>query len=318
MVTDTKISDKTSFVFFGSGPVAAESLELLLDTYTVEAVITKPRPKWHKGISPVIDVVERKGITAYFVSNKNELDELLEKTVFKSDLGILIDFGIIVSNRVINSFKKGIINSHFSLLPEWRGADPITFSLLSGQKTTGVSLMLLTAGMDEGPLLCQVPVAITAHDTSQSLTQKLIKASDTLLKKTINPWCNGKINTISQSDIRLKEHDAVPTYSRKIEKKDGSINWQEPAELIERKVRAFLEWPKCQTKLGDINIIVTKSHVVTTDHKQTPGKISVIGDVIMVACAADSLAIDMLKPEGRKEMSSRDFLLGYRQKILDK
>src|SRR5882672_4684555 len=90
-------------------------------------------------------------------SNKTELDSLLGQLHFTSRLGVLIDFGVIVSQKAIDHFDLGIINSHFSILPEWRGADPITFSILSGQEETGVSLMLLVRAMDEGPLLAQVP-----------------------------------------------------------------------------------------------------------------------------------------------------------------
>src|SRR5687768_10593623 len=124
-------------VFFGSGPVAAESLRLLAQDFTIEAVITKPRAAHHKGDVPVLTLAESLGLPTETAYDKKSLDKLFETKAFKSRLGVLVDFGIIVSQAVIDYFPFGIVNSHFSLLPEWRGADPITFSILSGQKETG-------------------------------------------------------------------------------------------------------------------------------------------------------------------------------------
>src|SRR5690606_13053936 len=126
--------NKIPVVFFGSGPVAAKSLENMLPDFEIVAVVTKPKPAHHRGNFPVINVAENNNLPLYRVTNKQELTELIRTKPFKSEVAILIDFGIIVSQEVIDYFPKGIINSHFSLLPEWRGADPITFAILSGQK----------------------------------------------------------------------------------------------------------------------------------------------------------------------------------------
>ncbi|MEO6761067.1 MAG: formyltransferase family protein, partial [Candidatus Saccharimonadales bacterium] len=109
-------------VFFGSGPVAAKSLELLSKDFEISAVITKPKPSHHHGAFPVIDIASQLDLSLYTASNKQELSELFSNQTFASDLAVLIDFGIIVSQDVIDYFPKGIVNSHFSLLPEWRGA----------------------------------------------------------------------------------------------------------------------------------------------------------------------------------------------------
>ena len=128
------MNEKPSFVFFGSGPVAKRNLEQLLDSFQLEAIITKP--------ATLRDMAAIAGNAPVFaVQNKSELDELITTKKFTSQLGVLIDFGIIVSQKVIDSFPRGIVNSHFSLLPELRGADPISFAILEGLRETGVSLM---------------------------------------------------------------------------------------------------------------------------------------------------------------------------------
>lgn len=156
-----------SVVFFGSGPVAARSLQLLSERFTIEAVVTKPRPVHHRGNFPVIDTAEELKLPMHVVSNRSELSNLISTRPFTSQLGILIDFGILVGVDTIDYFPYGIVNSHFSVLPEWRGADPITFALLSGQPTTGVSLMMIDEGMDTGKILAtkvyRLPRTIRQH-----------------------------------------------------------------------------------------------------------------------------------------------------------
>lgn len=291
-------------VFFGSGPVAAKSLELLAKDFKIEAVVTKPKPGHHHGSFPVLDVASELNLPIHTVSNKAELSSLIATKSFTSTVGVLIDFGIIVAQDTIDYFPKGIVNSHFSLLPEWRGADPITFSILSGQKQTGVSLMLLVEAMDEGPLLSFGIQEIDVTDTSSSLTEKLIYLSAGLLKKELPRYINTEAKLINQSDIANQmniEYPSTPTYSRKLMKEDGRIDLAKPAERLEREIRAYMEWPKSYTTLTDKTVIITKAHVAKTLEPHELG----------LKTAEDYLVIDTLKPAGKKEMSAKDFLLGY-------
>lgn len=288
-----------SIVFFGSGPVAAKSLTLLAENFEVEAIITKPATAQEmtnaiQHVSPV-----------YSVSNKNELDNLISSKSFKSRLAILIDFGIIVSQTVIDAFPLGIINSHFSVLPEWRGADPISFAILSGQATTGVSLMLLDEGMDTGKILVTKSLGVDPRESTPSLTDKLVLLSDTLLTKIVPQYIAGDIKPRSQS------HPERATYSRKLTKDDGLIDWNKPADVIEREIRAFIDWPKSRTSLARKEIIITAAHVISENGK--PGTTEVRGKEIIVFCGKNALAIDRLKPAGKNEMTSEAFLAGHRQ-----
>ena len=302
---------KTSatFVFFGSGPVAAASLRLLAADFAIEAVTTKPRAPHHRGEVPVLAVAEELGLKVYTVSNKRELDELFAKKPVRSQLGILIDFGIIVSRAVIDYFPLGIVNSHFSVLPEWRGADPITFAILNGQATTGVSLMQLVAAMDEGPLLAYGEYDLPPDITTPELTEHLINFSHMLLQRTIPKYL---------ADGKPGEPQSVTgravSYSRKLTKADSLLDWHKPAAQLEREIRAFLDWPKSRATLGDTPVIITHAHAVpaSTPGAQ-PGDIETLKQgVIMVACGSDYLCIDRLKPAGKPEMTARAFLAGYK------
>lgn len=299
----TKISKP--IVFFGSGPVAAESLQLLAQDFIIEAVITKPRPAHHKGDVPVIRVAEKLGLPIYTVTNKKTLDELIETKPFKSDLAILIDFGIIVSKKAIDYFSLGIINSHFSLLPEWRGADPITFAILSGQKSTGVSLMMLVEAMDEGPLLGYGVFGLSDTITTPELTDELIKLSHALLVGIVPDYVAGHIAPQPQTT------GIEPTYSRKLTKEDGVINWLKPAENIEREIRGFIEWPKSRTTIAQRDVVITKAHVI--DLEGPTGTFVVHQKQLVAYCGDKALVVDSLKPAGKQEMTGQSFLAGYRQ-----
>lgn len=301
---------KTSetIVFFGSGPVAAASLHLLLQDFSIEAVITKPRAEHHKGSTPVVELTSHLKLPTFMATDRHSLDELFDTRPVKSRIAVLIDFGIIVSQKVIDFFPLGIINSHFSLLPEWRGADPITFSITSGQEKTGVSLMLLTAGLDEGEIIAQAPYSLSPAITTPQLTEELIDVSYNLVREVLPLYVTGKVQSMPQDPL------TPITYSRKLSKKDGALVWSKPAETLEREIRAFIEWPKSYTAFGDLEVIITKAHVL---HRAGPsGKRIIVNKKPAIYCGRHTLVIDRLKPAGKKEMTGEAFLIGYKQQFL--
>lgn len=300
----TKTSGKLQIVFFGSGPVAARSLKLLLQDFEVEAVITKPKPEHHRGDTPVLELCEKLKLKTFTPGNKKELSQLFQKKPVSSKLGIVIDYGIIIAQDVIDYFPLGIVNSHFSLLPQWRGADPITFSILSGQPATGVSLMLITAGLDEGPLLCQSPFLLPADITTPELTDTLIEISHASLKEILPMYVSGEVTP------REQDLSQPPTFSRKLTKEDGIIDWEKPAEELEREIRAFIEWPKSRATLVGKDVIITRAHIV--DEAGRPGKAIARGKELIVYCGGGALSIDMLKPAAKKEMTAEAFLAGHK------
>jgi methionyl-tRNA formyltransferase len=298
---------KIKIVFFGSGPVAAESLRLLCSNFDIEAVITKP--------STAKEMQDAWTISKQFsVNSKQDLDDLFETEKFESKVTILIDFGIIVSCKVIDYFPFGIVNSHFSLLPEWRGADPITYSILSGQKQTGVSLMLLTEKMDEGQLLAQSDQQIIVGETTSSLTKKLIGRSYAMLVAILPDYLDGKYGPAEQMEASMVTAD-FPSYSRKLEKLDGLIDWAKPASVIEREIRAFQPWPKSRTRLGDLEVIITRSKVKSQESRVNIGQVIIEDKSLLFQCGSGLLEILELQPAGKKPMTVEAFLAGYKNRI---
>jgi methionyl-tRNA formyltransferase len=218
-----------------------------------------------------------------------------------------VDYGVIISKKVIDFFDKGIINSHFSLLPEWRGADPITYSLLSGQNKTGVSLMLINEKLDDGPIIAQAIIPITNLNTNKSLTDSLISASNELLKTYTPLYLNGQI-------ISTPQINQLETYSRKIDKKDGYINFDKPAPVLEREIKAFNTWPKSHCKIGALEVVITSA---STKKGSTPvGEWIIDGNRLFVGCRASVLEILELKPIGKNTMPAESFINGYGNRFL--
>lgn len=318
--TTLNFGAKPSIVFFGTGSVAAESLELLAQSFEIEAVVTKPKPKHHRGSFPTLDVAKKIGAPIIFVTNQVSVSEKIVAKSFRSRVAVLIDFGIIVSQDVIDAFPLGIINSHFSLLPELRGADPITFALLSGQKQTGVTLMHLTLAMDEGPVL-----GFGVHEnidklTGPELTHNLIQLSYSLLRDLLPGYIAGDNEGHTPQE---KLHDLITdfdypshaSYTRKLSKTDSVLDFKKPAAQLEREIRAFIEWPKSRSSIAGKDVVITKAHCLPQSELQdtmlTIGKPFVYEKQLCIQTTKDILVVDTLKPAGKPEMTAAAFLAGH-------
>ena len=290
-------------VFFGSGPVAARSLELLLEWHVISAVVTKRTPPHHKEKAPVERIAEQYQLPILYADSKKELDSL---TLPSTDYGIVIDYGVIISGHTIDHFSLGIINSHFSILPEWRGADPITYALLSGQQKTGVSIMRIDEGLDTGPLLSTVEVPILQTDTNQSLTNKLVLASDTLLQTCLPKYSDGSLKVVQQP-----EH--IATYSQKLSKSSGVLMPERTATELARQIRAFSGWPGSRLLYRDTWITIIKAE--QSDAVVPLGELGIQNKALYFGCTDGSLVVHELQPAGKNIMSAAAFINGYAQKL---
>ncbi len=298
-----KTSEK--IIYFGSGDLAAKSLELLSQDFDFEAVITKPKKNNIQKVLPVFDVAKKLSIPTYFASNKSEVNSLFENNTFKANIGLLIDFGIIISDQTISKFKFGIVNSHFSVLPQWRGPDPITYTILSGQHSAGVSLMKIVEKMDEGPLLSYREININDTIINEELADELIYLSHNLINDTLPDFIDGKIELIDQSLT-----GKIISYSKIIKKTDGTVDFNKTAQDIERQIRAFSTWPKTRFNIDGVDVIITKAYVL--NRQGNPGDFFITNDsYIGFCCIENSLIIEEMLPAGRKKMSSKNYLIGH-------
>lgn len=297
---------KNSVVFFGNGPVAFESLKFLNDHFKIEAVVAKPESGRNDSTKLVPEFARDNNIALHLPATKDEFEEVTKLAQFSSLVGIVVDYGMIIPKNVFESFKLGVVNSHFSLLPKLRGADPITFSLLNSDSETGVSLMKIVEELDEGQLLAQSIYKIDSKETILSLTDSLVDLSNQMLLKIMPEYIAGKVKLFDQ-DV---EHQP-PTYSRKLTKQDGAVDWTKLATTLELEVRSFLGWPSSKAIIAGKEVTLTDVEVISSPQDTTPGQAFKSGKELAVVCGNNSaLLIKKLKPAGKKEMTGQAFLNG--------
>lgn len=311
---------KPQIVFFGTGPVSLACLEGIASAFTLEAIITKPdrvAPNGRTHAHPVREWAESRHIPVHQVGSKLELTNLFNGHTFTSSTGLVVDFGIIIPAAVIAAFPRGIINSHFSLLPLLRGADPIVFAILEGHTKTGVSLMKIVPALDEGDLIAQEEYPLAPDITAPLLTAALSDISNSLLQEYLGRYITDDIKSWPQ------DSQTTPTYTRRLTKTDGTLDWTKPAVRLEREVRAFLGWPGSRTRLFGREVTVTAARVVDQTEAATaaddvthldfrkPGTVfRGWPDRLFVVTGDGVLEILQLTPSGKRPMDTAAFLRG--------
>lgn len=254
----------------------------------------------------VVQVAEQHNIPVYLPSNPSDIKELLED--LKPDAGVLAAYGRIIPQEIIDIFPSGIINIHPSLLPKFRGPTPIESVILSGERVTGTSIMQLTRGMDEGPVYAQRELALYGNEGKEELYKKLVKISLELLLEVLPRILSGSLQPTPQDN-------ASATYGELIKKNDSVIDWKQSIETIERKIRAYQGWPGSRTTLGEVEVLVLKTHTMQT-MVPTTGTIEILNKRELRVAAQDGYVyIDTLRPLGKKEMPVQAFLAGYKDKL---
>lgn len=235
---------------------------------------------------------------------ENTISEMREKN---PDLILVASFGQIIPKEILDIPKFGALNIHPSLLPEYRGPSPIQQAILDGKKETGVTIIKMTEKVDAGPVIAQKKIKI-GNLGYKELEKKLAVLGADLLMEILPQWIEGKIEPKEQDEAKA-------TYTKIIKKEDGRIDWSEPAEIIERKMRAFEEWPQIYTFLEKKRYIILAGKAqkeIKGGPKGDFGKIYFApDDKIAVRCKNSYFIIEKIKPESKKEMKIEDFLKGH-------
>ncbi len=306
-------------VFFGSPAVALPSMKKILDAgHSIEFIVTQPDKPSGRGKKLMPCPVKRAALELnipYHQPLKIRNDQLaLEKMKeIQPDLNVVVAYGQIIPASIIYLPKHRSLNVHFSLLPKYRGASPVQWALLNGEKKTGVTIFELNEKMDEGDILARQEVEILPEENAGDLEARLAQVGAELLMKTI-----AQIDKITP----LKQDHARATYAPKLKKEDGKIDWAKSAVKIERQVRAFTPRLAAFSFLEEQRIVIRrgKNTGKITDPVSSPGEIlSIRKEGIEVCCGErSSYLIERLQPENRKEMDAHSFSLGARIKPGDK
>ncbi|MDD4900313.1 MAG: methionyl-tRNA formyltransferase [Candidatus Omnitrophica bacterium] len=303
-----------NIVFFGSSHFAAPSLEALIrEKYNVTLVVTQPDKKSGRGMHPshtvIKSVAQGSSIGIYQPENINskEAASVLKKQ--NADLFVVIAYGQILTQAVLDIPKIFAINLHASLLPEYRGAAPINRAIINGVKTTGITVIKMNRKMDAGEVFLKKETEISQTDTVIDLESRLSEMAAQALIEALRLIKDKNYKLVPQDD---KEASFAP----KLHKSDGEIHWEEPAETIYNSFRGTLNWPGSFTYYRGKLLRVCKLSVYPQElekEKLSAGTVThIFKDSIVVACGKGALLIEELQLEGKRKMPVQEFLSGHK------
>jgi len=307
-----------SIVFIGTPDFAVPSLRrLAADGFEIGAVVTQPdRPTGrHRNKltpPPVKEAARELGLAVIQPESLRDAAAVEQLHALRPEVMIVVAYGQILRQNVLDIPTYGVINVHASLLPTHRGASPIAAAILAGEEETGVSIMLMDAGMDTGPVLAQRSAAISPQDTTGSLSERLADVGADLLAVTLPHWLTGEITPQPQDNSRA-------TVTRLTRKEDGAIDWSLPAEEVWRRVRAYNPWPGAYTSLNGERVTIWQAWPLTGDAVEPPGTIVAVPESVPSETQAAAftvqtgdglLAVLELQRAGGRTVTSAEFARG--------
>ena len=306
-----------NIVFFGSDNFAVSSLRALVGRgHSISCVVTQPDKKGGRGLGIKATAIKLTALELGFEVYQPKRIDTAESIKFLKSLNpeifVVIAYGQLLPQGVLDIPKVFSINVHASLLPRYRGAAPMNWAIIKGEATTGITVIKMTEKMDAGPVILQEDTAIDKFDTCISLEEKLAKlASEALIES---------LKSIEDKTYKLTEQDKnEASFAPKLKKQDGLIAWDKPAQEIYNLIRGCLGWPGAFTYYKGKLLKIYRGRVSGPEAgSSSPGEIiKVSKEGIVVACARDSLLIEELQIEGKKKMGAAEFISGHKINLKD-
>ncbi|MGI0118544.1 methionyl-tRNA formyltransferase [Zooshikella sp. RANM57] len=294
-------------VFAGTPDFAATHLAALLNSeHQIIAVYSQPDRPAGRGrkvtMSPVKTLAQQHQIPVYQPKTLRDPDAQAELAALKPDVLVVVAYGLILPQAVLDIPRLGCINVHASLLPRWRGAAPIERALLAGDPKTGVTIMQMDAGLDTGDMLVKSECPILDSDTTADLYQRITALGAQTLPDALSALAQGNLAPEQQ------DHDQA-TYAEKISKAEAEINWQQPAEVIQRLIRGYNPRPIAFSYMDGETIRIWEAELEANTQQAKPGTILTANKQgITVACLHNAIRITKLQLAGAKAMSAQDIL----------
>lgn len=297
-------------VYMGTPDFAVGALEALLSSeHEVAAVVTQPDKPRGRGKamcpSPVKEVAVRAGIPVLQPKRIREPEAAEQIRMFRPDILVVVAFGQIIPREVLDIAPYGCVNVHGSLLPKYRGAAPIQWAVINGERESGVTTMQMDEGLDTGDILLKKVIPLDEKETGGSLFEKLAAAGAKLLLETLEGLENGAITPMKQG--------ASPTpYAEMLKKETGAIDWKKSAEKIERLIRGLNPWPSAYTKLNGKTLKLWQADAIKVNSQTAAGTVlKAEKDQLWIQTGDGVLAVRELQLEGKKRMDAGAFLRGH-------
>ncbi len=298
-------------IFMGTPEFALAPLKALVDSgYHVVAVYTQPpRPKGRghsETKSPVHEFAETQGIQVFTPSSLKSAEELDQVKSFDADLAIVAAYGLLLPQAILDAPKLGCINIHASLLPRWRGAAPIHRAVEAGDLETGITIMQMDAGLDTGAMLYTKKILIVKNETSKTLHDKMLNLGAEALLECLPDILAGKLLAVAQPD------DGI-TYAHKLKKTECTLDFNQEASIVVRKIRALFPWPGTVCELSGETIKIIEAELFNETLPYQPGTwVAKDNSQVLISCKVGAISLKMLQRPGSKPISNIDFLNGYR------
>lgn len=300
----------TKVVFMGTPEFAVPSLDALCDAgYDVVGVFTQPDRPAGRGkkltACPVKQRALERGLQVYQFERIRKPEGVMQLKALEPDLMITAAFGQILTQEILDIPKRGTVNVHASLLPKHRGAAPINWCIVNGDRETGVTLMLTDAGIDTGDMLVSRTTAIGEMETAGELTERLSGLGAKLLAETLPKYLSGEI-------VPVKQDESLSSYEPMLKKIMGEIDWTKDAESIACQVRGLNPWPCAYTSMDGGQLKIYLARAVASDAEAEPGTVIVSGPKagLVVKCGAGALEILEMQAPGAKRMAAKAYLMG--------
>lgn len=299
-----------NIVFMGTPDFASHILKCIYEAgHNITLVVTQPdKPKGRgkeMSVSAVKAYAQSVGLPVFQPVKIKDAASVEELRKYEADIFVVAAFGQILSKEILDMPKYGCINAHASLLPKYRGASPIQWSIMMGEKETGVTIMQMNEGLDTGDMLTKAVVPICDDDTGESLHDKLAEAGGELTVSTLQKILNNEI-------VPKPQPAECDSYAKLLTKQMGELDFTKDASELERLIRAFTPWPGTYTHIDGKMLKVLKAKVVASDDGMAGCITSAGKEGLCIKCGKDSLLVSMVQLEGKKRMEVKDFLLGYK------
>lgn len=300
-------------IFMGTPDFAVGTLKALIESeHEVCAVVTQPDKQKGRGkvlqATPVKEIAAEAGIPVYQPRRVKEPEFLQMLDEIRADVIVVVAFGQIIPKEMLNMKPYGCINVHASLLPKYRGAAPIQWAVIQGEKESGVTTMQMDEGLDTGDMLLQAVIPLEKKETGGSLYDKLKQEGAELLMQTLEGLQNGSI-------MARKQGETTTEYAKMLKKEMGLIDWNKDAIEIERLIRGLNPWPSAFTHFNGKTLKIWQADVMEGNTGKQPGTITGISkDSIQVQTGNSVLSLRELQIEGKKRMDAGAFLRGYQIK----
>ncbi len=293
----------------GTPDFSVPALEQIIGAgHEVVAVATQPDQKKGRGKAmqhtPVKECALAHGIEVFQPVKIKDAEAVAQLKTYKADLYVVVAFGQILSKEILEMPKYGCVNIHASLLPKYRGAAPIQWAIIDGEKASGVTIMKMDVGLDTGDMMIQESIPLSPEETGESLHDTLSQMGGRLILEAIKGLEEGTITYTPQEDEKS-------CYAKMLTKSLGAIDFIKEAESIERLIRGLNPWPSAYTHFGNKTLKIWEANVIEEDTLEMPGTITEVRkDAIMVQTGKGQLMLNDVQLEGKKRMKVRDFLLG--------